>query len=88
MTLETASFAAVIRASRAVLGWSQSTLAQKAGIATVSIARIESGSINPRINTARNLIRTFQDAGLEILQDEPRGGFTLIASEAVFEAEI
>ncbi len=85
MNHKATSFAALIRSSRAILGWSQSTLAKKSNIATVSVARIESGAIDPRMDTAKKLTRAFQDAGLKILQDEPRGGFTLIANEALFE---
>lgn len=88
MNQKTASFSALIRACRGILGWSQATLASKAKIAMVSVARIESGSISPRIDTATNLIRAFQDAGLYIVQDEPRGGFTLIVNSDVFEAKI
>jgi len=85
MNKKTASFSALIRACRAALGWSQTVLAERADMATVSIARIESGAISPRIDSARGIVRAFQDAGLEIREDEPRGGFTLIVSEQVFE---
>lgn len=85
MTKKTASFSALVRACRSALGWSQSILADKSGMATVSIARIESGLISPRIDTARSIIRAFQDAGLDVREDEPRGGFTLIVNENVFE---
>jgi predicted transcriptional regulator len=86
MSQKLSSFSALIRASRAVLGWSQSTLAEKADMATVSIARIEAGVISPRIDSARSIIRAFQDAGLVIHEDEPRDGFTLIVNPDVFDA--
>ena len=53
-----------------------------------TIARLETGNINPRIDTVRSLIRAFQDAGLKILQDEPRGGFTLVVGAEVIQEQV
>jgi hypothetical protein len=52
-----------------------------------SINRLERGS-NPTMNTVRKIVRLFQDAGLEVIQDQPRGGFTLVASAEVIERQV
>lgn len=51
-------------------------------MAMASINRLEQGS-NPTMNTVRKIVRVFQDAGVEVIQDQPRGGFTLVASAEV-----
>lgn len=84
MSVEKASFAALCRGCRAILGWSQSELASKTGMAITSIARIEQGTINPRHDTVLALLQVFQDAGITISQDDYRGGFTLSIDVKLF----
>jgi DNA-binding XRE family transcriptional regulator len=57
-------FAAVVRAGRAVLAWSQTELAKRAGLTQRAIYRIEQGSVQPRLATASTIIVVFTGAGL------------------------
>lgn len=70
-----------------LLGWSQKELADRSEMAMASINRLEQGS-NPTMNTVRKIIRAFQNAGLEVIQDQPRGGFTLVVSSVVIERQV
>jgi transcriptional regulator with XRE-family HTH domain len=75
--------AAMIRAARAILGWSQNGLARQTGLAQKSIYRIERANTGElRESTAGALMAAFQKTGLrfEVLQG---GGFKLIVPQAV-----
>ena len=87
MSVEKASIAALCRGCRAILGWSQTELAEKTNMAVTSIARIEQGAINPRHDTVLGLYRAFQNAGITIIQDNYRGGFTLTVDVSFFEKQ-
>jgi DNA-binding XRE family transcriptional regulator len=55
---------ALIRAGRALLGWSQDTLAQRAGVERHVVARFENGSrALPPANLAR-LVAALREAGV------------------------
>ncbi len=51
-----------IRARREALGLRQTELAARAGISQSMVARIESGSVDPRVSTLRRIIQVLQDA--------------------------
>lgn len=87
MSVEKASFAALCRGCRAILGWSQSELAEKTQMAVTSIARIEQGAINPRHDTVMSLFRVFQEAGITVSQDNYRGGFSITVDARLFEKQ-
>lgn len=87
MDIEAISFAITCRTCRTLLGWSQKELAERAEMAMASINRLERGS-NPSMSTARKIIRLFQDAGLDVQQDQPRGGFTLVVSPDVIACQV
>ena len=63
-----------IRAARGLVGWSQSDLAERAGVSLPTVKRVEAGT-GPRVSdAARNkLRRTFESAGVEFI-DENGGG--------------
>ena len=46
-----------IKAKREILGMKQADLAEKAGISQSMVARIESGSVDPRVSTLSKIIR-------------------------------
>lgn len=58
-----------IRAARAALGWSATTLADKAGVALRTIARFEQTDGMPQTRLATILVirRVFEDAGIEFI---------------------
>jgi predicted transcriptional regulator len=67
-----------IKAARSALGWSQPELARRSGVSVVTIARAESGAINPRISTLLALQKSIEDAGVVIQDNSPINGYTLI----------
>jgi transcriptional regulator with XRE-family HTH domain len=61
------------RAARGLVGWSQQDLANNAGVGTVAIHQLESGTSQPRRATLDVLRRAFETAGVEFI-DENGGG--------------
>jgi transcriptional regulator with XRE-family HTH domain len=56
-----------IRAARALLGWSQHDLANKAGLSQTGIARIENGTNQPNTKTLDKIMGAFDQAGIEFI---------------------
>ncbi len=56
-----------IRAARALLGWSQHDLADKAGLSQTGIARIENGTNQPNSKTITKIETAFDKADVEFL---------------------
>lgn len=56
-----------IRAARALLGWSQSDLANRAGLSQTGIARIENGTNHPNSQTLSKIERAFEDNDIEFM---------------------
>ena len=56
-----------LRAARALLDWSQDTLASKAGIARATVKNIENGTTLPRMESANAIRTTLEGAGIEFL---------------------
>ena len=61
-----------IRAARALLGWSQQQLADKAVVSANALARLERGQVDSRSSTIGSIERVLQKAGIEFLP--PAGG--------------
>ena len=61
-----------IRAGRALLDWSQSQLAEKAGLSQTGIARLENGTHKPNQSTLDKIHTAFLAAGLEFIDDGVR----------------
>jgi DNA-binding XRE family transcriptional regulator len=62
-----------IRAARALLGWSQQDLADRAIVSMNSVARIERGQVDARVSTIVAIERTLTKAGVEFLSAGDRG---------------
>lgn len=58
-----------IRAARALLNWSQTDLADRAGLSQTGIARIESGINQPNTSTLEKINQAFDEAGIEFIAD-------------------
>lgn len=56
-----------IRAARALLGWSQSDLAARAGLSQTGIARIENGTNHPNSQTLSKIEKAFDQVNIEFL---------------------
>ena len=64
-----------IKAARALLGWSQSDLAQKSGVSEPTVARLESaiGPLGGRAQTGARIVAALETAGVDFI-DENGGG--------------
>ncbi len=58
-----------IRAARALLDWSQSDLADYAGLSQTGVARIENGTNQPNSSTIEKIAAAFEKADIEFLGD-------------------
>ncbi|MAE50419.1 MAG: hypothetical protein CMH27_01275 [Micavibrio sp.] len=56
-----------IRAARALLGWSQSDLAERAGLSQTGIARIENGTNHPNSQTLTKIEVAFEENDIEFI---------------------
>ena len=61
------------RAARGLMAWSQQDLAKRAGVGTVAIHQLESGTSQPRRATLEVVRRAFEAAGVDFI-DENGGG--------------
>jgi transcriptional regulator with XRE-family HTH domain len=80
------AFALQLKAGRAIVGWSQAELAERGGVARPTVARIEALMMQPRLDTVGKLKQAFLDAGLQILDGEPAGGFSMLVNGAALQA--
>lgn len=58
----------MIRAARALVGWSQRELAAASGISEVAIKNIERGATDPRLSTLTAIAEAFDRAGVLFLE--------------------
>ena len=73
-----------VRAARFALNWSQADLANASGVSEVSIARMESGALSPRLSTISKIQNALEVAGVSITLNQPPGGYSLaLTPEAV-----
>jgi predicted transcriptional regulator len=80
-------FAIQIKAGRTVLGWRQTELAKKAGIARPTVARIESFTMQPKLETAEKIKDALRNAGIEFSDHQPERGFTMIVKSNALQAQ-
>ena len=65
--------AAQSRAARGLLGWTQQTLADQAGISTVAVNQLENEVGQPRRATLDVIRRAFERAGIEFIEENGGG---------------
>ncbi len=82
--LECRVFAAKIRMSRALLGWSQSELAVRVGLTQRGIHKLEQGDTDPRRATVRAIEAVWLDEGIEF-EETPDGGFRVTVRAALVD---
>lgn len=76
-----------LKAGRIALNWTQQDLAAKCGVSHVTIARMETGAMSPRLSTISKIKTALFEAGVRIVDESPEGGFTLIVDGKVFRVE-
>lgn len=62
-----------IRAARALLGWSQQQLADRAIVSLNAVARLEKGKVDSRVSTINSIEKTLGKAGVEFLPAADKG---------------
>jgi predicted transcriptional regulator len=62
-----------IRAARALLGWSQQELADKAIVSLNALARLETGNVDSRVSTLMAIQKALTKAGIEFLDADQKG---------------
>ena len=82
--LERHAFAAKIRLSRAVLGWSQSELGVRIGMTQRAIHKLEQGETEPRRTTMRALEELWREHYIEF-EDIADGGFRVTIRSAILD---
>jgi DNA-binding XRE family transcriptional regulator len=82
LRIERASFAAKLRASRAVLGLSQDQFAQQIDLTQRSVHRLEQGAVQPKLQTIIRIQRFWLDQGISF-EDLRNGGFRLVVDSTV-----
>lgn len=65
-----------IKAARALLGWSQSDLAEASSVSEPTVKRLEAqdGDIGGRVGTAEAITTALETAGVAFLSPDDRGG--------------
>ena len=61
------------RAARGILAWSQQDLSKHAGVGTVAIHQLESGTSQPRRATLDVIRRAFESAGVAFIEENGGG---------------
>ena len=84
MRLERLAFAAKIRTTRALTGWSQTELAQRVRLTQRSVHKLEQGGTEPRRATVRVIEQVWRDLGIEF-EDLADGSFRLRARPELFD---
>ena len=69
-----------IRAARALLGWSQQQLGDKAIVSVNALARLERDEVDPRMSTLMAVHKALTDAGIEFLSADAKGECVRVAS--------
>ena len=69
------------RAARALLGWTQAMLADRAGVARKTVAHFEVGRRALLARTRRDITETFERAGLEFIWSPAASEGVLFASQ-------
>ena len=59
------------RAARYLLGWTVSDLGRISGVSHATIGRFERDEVVPHSRTVRDLLRTFEEAGVKWIEGEP-----------------
>lgn len=87
LQLEVAVFAAKVRASRAILGLSQSEFAARVGLTQKSVHQIERLAVEPKRRTVRSIEDFWRSVGLSF-DELPDGGFRIVVPALALQAPL
>lgn len=62
-----------IKAARALLGWSQQELADRAVVSLNALTRLERGQVDTRVSTLRAVESALSKGGIELIAAEEKG---------------
>jgi len=62
-----------VKAARALLGWSQQDLADRAILSTNAVIRLERGQVDSRMSTVTAVQDALEKAGIEFIATEGKG---------------
>ena len=62
-----------IRSGRGALNWSQQDLSDKSGVSLPTVARMEAGIGNPKLETLAKLLGAIEKAGVKFDWNQPLG---------------
>lgn len=65
---------AQVRAARALLGIRQADLAERAGVAVITVKMFERGSGDPRLSTVKKIKKELEASGIEFVPGGARFG--------------
>lgn len=88
MSREDRKIVVALKTARTALSWTQQDLAAKSGVALVTIARMETGVMSPRLSTLSKLKVALADAGVRVIDESPAGGFSLSVEGRVFQDDL
>ena len=71
-----------VRAARALLGWSQLALADRAIVSPNALARLERGKVDSRMSTVEAVEEALVDAGIEFISADVKGEGVRLAKPA------
>jgi len=77
MDAESQKIVTSLKTARTALNWTQQELASRSGVSLVTIARMETGMMSPRLSTLSKLKTALSEAGVRIVNESPAGGFSL-----------
>lgn len=69
-----------IKAARALLGFTQADLAERAGLSATGLNNIESGGTDPRASTLRAIQEALEAAGVQFIAQNGGGAGVRLAS--------
>jgi len=71
-----------VRAARALLGWSQLALADRAIVSPNALARLERGNVDSRMSTVEAVEKALVKAGIEFISADVKGEGVRLAKPA------
>lgn len=77
MDAESQKIVTSLKTARTALNWTQQEFASRSGVSLVTIARMETGMMSPRLSTLSKLKTALSEAGVRIVNESPAGGFSL-----------